>query len=124
MEWMAHLKPFSDENINMDEYGKTGGGALANSSSSSSVKTLAAAAAASASSWALLRSASLEKYAQSLLLNAEKATKCQNNMPKHIFCEDFWRMSHAVDSFSVTFVIYIYPFFEIFIMKKISGGLI
>ena len=79
MECMAHLKPFSDENINMDEYGKTGGGALANSSSSSSVKTLAAAAAASASSWALLRSASLEKYAQSLLLNAEN-TICQNNM--------------------------------------------
>ena len=58
MEWMVTRNPFVDENMNKDEYGRTGGGAFSNSFSSSSVKAAFAAAAAAASSSSLRRRSS------------------------------------------------------------------
>ena len=63
MECIVTRKPFVDEKMKRDEYGRTGGGAFASASSSSSVKAaLAAAAAASSSSSLRRRSSSLKYY--------------------------------------------------------------
>ena len=58
IEWIVTLNPFVDENINKEEYGRTGGGAFSNSFSSSSVKAAFAAAAAAASSSSFRRRSS------------------------------------------------------------------
>ena len=62
IECIVTLKPFVDEKINRDEYGRTGGGAFARACSSSSVKAALAAAAAAASSSSFRRRSSSLKY--------------------------------------------------------------
>ena len=62
IECIVTLKPFVDEKMNRDEYGRTGGGAFARACSSSSVKAALAAAAVAASSSSFRRRSSSLKY--------------------------------------------------------------
>ena len=66
MECIVTLKPFVDEKMKRDEYGRTGGGAFANISSSSADKAAFAAAAAAASSSSFLRRSSSLKVLRSI----------------------------------------------------------